>query len=33
MDVVVEGNLFIDGEIKKGCVGIEEGRIASIKKF
>ena len=33
MDVVVEGNLFIDGEIKKGCVGIEEGRITSIKKI
>ena len=33
MDVVVEGNLFIDGEVRKGCIGIEEGKIASIKKI
>jgi len=33
MDVVVEGNLFIDGKIKKGCVGIEDGRVVSIKKI
>ena len=33
MDIVIEGNLFIDGEIKKGCVGIDEGRIVSIKKI
>ncbi len=32
MDVVVEGNLFIGGEIKKGCVGIDNGTIVSIKK-
>ncbi len=32
MDSVVEGNLFIDGEIRKGCVGIEDGTIVSVKK-
>lgn len=32
MELVVEGNLFIDGEVRKGCVGIEEGIIVSIKK-
>ncbi|MEA2054961.1 MAG: dihydroorotase family protein [Candidatus Thermoplasmatota archaeon] len=33
MDLVIEGNLFIDGGIRKGCVGIDNGRIASIKKI
>ena len=32
MDVVVEGNAYINGEIKKCCIGIEEGKIVSIKK-
>lgn len=33
MDLVVEGNLYIEGEIIKGCVGIEDGKIKSIKKI
>jgi len=33
MDVVIEGNAFINGEIKKCCIGIEEGKIVSIKKI
>ena len=32
MDVVIEGNAFINGKIKKCCIGIEEGKIVSIKK-
>lgn len=33
MDLVVEGNLYLKGEIIKGCVGIEDGKIKSIKKI
>ncbi|OYT59549.1 hypothetical protein B6U81_05920 [Thermoplasmatales archaeon ex4484_30] len=33
MDVVIEGKAFINGEIKKCCIGIEEGKIVSIKKI
>jgi dihydroorotase len=32
MDLVVEGRLFLDGEITTGCVGVKDGRIAAIKK-
>jgi dihydroorotase len=33
MEVVIEGNAFIDGDLNKCCVGIEDGRIKSIKKI
>jgi len=33
MDLVVEGNLYLKGEIIKGCVGIENGKIKSVKKI
>lgn len=33
MDLVVEGNLYLKGEIIKGCVGIEDGKIKSVKKI
>lgn len=33
MDVVIEGKAFINGGIKKCCIGIEEGKIVSIKKI
>ena len=33
MDLVVEGNLYLKGEIIKGCVGIEYGKIKSVKKI
>ncbi len=32
IDLVVEGRLFLDGELKQGCVGIENGRIVAVKK-
>lgn len=33
MDLVVEGNLYLKGEMIKGCVGIEDGKIKSVKKI
>lgn len=33
MDVVIEGNAYIDGNIKKCCIGIEKEKIVSIKKI
>jgi dihydroorotase len=33
LDLVVEGNAYLDGEIKKCCVGIEAGKIVAIKKL
>ncbi|MDI6917480.1 MAG: dihydroorotase [Thermoplasmatales archaeon] len=33
MDLVVEGNLYLKGEIIKGCVGIEDGKIKAVKKI
>lgn len=33
MEVVIEGNAFIDGDLNKCAIGIEEGRIKSIKKI
>ena len=33
IDLVVEGNAYLSGEIKKCCVGIEAGRIVAIKKI
>ena len=33
MDLVVEGNLYYKGEITKGCIGIEDGKIKSVKKI
>jgi dihydroorotase len=33
IDLVVEGNAYLDGEIKKCCVGIEAGKIVAIKKL
>ncbi len=32
MDLVLEGRLFINGELTQGCVGIDDGRIAAVKK-
>ncbi len=32
MDLVVEGQLYLDGRLTHGCIGIENGRIASVKK-
>ncbi|MFO8133774.1 MAG: amidohydrolase family protein [Thermoplasmatota archaeon] len=32
MDLVVEGQLYVDGRRTRGCVGIEDGRIAAVKK-
>jgi dihydroorotase len=33
MEVVIEGNAFISGELIKCCIGIENGKISSIKKI
>jgi dihydroorotase len=33
MEVVIEGNAFIDGDLNKCAIGLEEGRIKSIKKI
>jgi dihydroorotase len=33
LDLVVEGNAYLDGEIKKCCIGIENGKITEIKKI
>jgi dihydroorotase len=33
MDLVIEGNAYILGELKKCCIGIEDGKIKSIKKI
>jgi dihydroorotase len=33
MDLVIEGNAFISGEIRKCCIGILDGKIRSIKKI
>lgn len=33
MEVVVEGNAFVNGDIVKCCIGIEEGKIKAIKKI
>jgi dihydroorotase len=33
METVVEGNAYLLGEIKKCCIGIEDGKIKSIKKI
>lgn len=33
MEVVIEGNAFISGELIKCCIGIEDGKINSIKKI
>jgi len=32
MDLVVEGQLYVDGRRTRGCVGIENGRIVAVKK-
>ena len=32
MDLVVEGRLFLDGELTSGCVGVKDGKIAAVKK-
>jgi dihydroorotase len=33
MDLVVEGQLYLDGRLTHGCVGIENGRITAVKKM
>jgi dihydroorotase len=33
MEVVIEGNAYINGEITKCCIGVEEGKIKTIKKI
>ena len=33
MDLTVEGKLFVNGSFEKGCIGIENGKIKSIKKI
>jgi dihydroorotase len=33
LDLVVEGNAYLDGEINKCCIGIEKGKIVAIKKI
>jgi dihydroorotase len=32
MDVVIEGNCFVDGRLERCCIGIEAGRIVKIAK-
>ena len=32
MEMVVEGNVLFKGGLGKGCIGIEEGKIVSVKK-
>ena len=33
LDLVVEGNAYLDGKLNKCCIGIENGKIAAIKKI
>ena len=33
LDLVVEGNAYLDGSINKCCIGIEDGKIVAIKKI
>jgi dihydroorotase len=33
MEIIIEGNAFISGELNKCCIGIEDGKISSIKKI
>ncbi len=33
LDVVVEGNAYLDGNLNKCCIGIEDGKIVAIKKI
>ena len=33
MEVVIEGNAYINGELIKCCIGVEEGGIKAIKKI
>ncbi len=33
MEVVIEGNAYLKGDIVKCCIGVEEGRISAIKKI
>jgi dihydroorotase len=33
LDLVVEGNAFLDGKLIKCCIGIDEGKIVAIKKI
>ena len=33
IDLVVEGNAFLDGRLNKCCIGIDEGKIVAIKKI
>lgn len=33
LDLVVEGNAYLDGKINKCCIGIENGKIIEIKKI
>jgi dihydroorotase len=33
MDIVIEGNAFVSGELVKCCIGVEEGRIKAVKKI
>ncbi len=33
MEIVIEGNAFVNGELVKCCIGVEEGRIKAIKKI
>ena len=33
LDLVVEGNAYLDGKINKCCIGIEDGKIVAIKKI
>ncbi len=32
MDLVVEGRLYLNGDLVQGCVGIKDGKIAAVKK-
>ena len=32
-ETIVEGNLWIDNEIRRGCVGISDGKIVAIKRI
>lgn len=33
LDLVIEGNVFLDGKLNKCCIGINEGKIVAIKKI
>jgi dihydroorotase len=33
LDLVVEGNAYLDGKINKCCIGIEDGKIVALKKI